>query len=289
MVVLASIGPPQREPAGAQPETDASNRAFWDELCGTHLAKTLGVIDDSPRSLKKFDDWFFQFYPYVFYQIPFDEVAGKRVLEVGLGYGTVSQRLAECGAIYSGLDIAPGPVTMVNHRLAQVDLTGRAEQGSILAAPFPDNAFDLVVTIGCLHHTGDMQKAISECHRMLVPGGRLVVMVYYAYSYRRFVMAWPATWRYALREALGFRFVAASRSAADRAAYDTDGDGAAAPHTDWISKRSLRYLCREFASFHAQTENINQESPFVSRSRRELLKTLWPRIVGLDLYATAIK
>src|SRR5206468_12798866 len=126
--------------------------------------------------------------------------------------------------------IAPGPVSMVNHRFAQADLDGEAMKGSILAAPFPDDAFDLIVTIGCLHHTGNMQKAISECHRMLKPGGRLVMMVYHAYSYRRFVMAWPATWRHALRETFGFRGVVPSGSAADRAAYDTGGDGAAAPH-----------------------------------------------------------
>src|SRR5438876_8875465 len=101
MVVSDSVVSSEGRAAGKQSETDVLNRAFWNELCGTHLAKTLGVTDDSPRSLKRFDDWFFQFYPYVFYHIPFDEVGGKRVLEAGLGYGSVSQRLAECGAIYN--------------------------------------------------------------------------------------------------------------------------------------------------------------------------------------------
>ena len=169
-----------------QQKTDSSNADFWEELCGTQLAKSIGVNDDSPRSLKRFDDWYFGFYPYLFLHIPFEEIGGKDVLEIGLGYGTVSQRLAEMNCRYNGLDIAAGPVAMVNHRLKQADLEGMAVQGSILDAPFEDQSQDYVVAIGCLHHTGDLQAAINECHRVLRPGGKMIFMVYYAYSYRRF-------------------------------------------------------------------------------------------------------
>ena len=34
----------------------------------------------------------------------------KRALEIGLGYGSLSQKMAEAGAGYTGLDIAAGPV-----------------------------------------------------------------------------------------------------------------------------------------------------------------------------------
>ena len=88
----------------------ARNASFWNELCGTSFAKALGVIDDLPGSLKRFDDWYFAFYPYLLIHIPFEDMQAKDVLEVGLGYGTVSQRIAEVGARYHGLDIAAGPV-----------------------------------------------------------------------------------------------------------------------------------------------------------------------------------
>src|SRR5690242_7846649 len=142
---------------------EASNIAFWNELCGSHLASVLGIEDDSPLSLKKFDDWFFGFYPYVFDHVPLAELRDQDVLEVGLGYGSLSQKIAESGARYCGLDIAPGPVEMVRHRLRQSGLAGSAEQGSILAAPFHDESFDRIVTIGCLHHTGDMARSLQEC------------------------------------------------------------------------------------------------------------------------------
>jgi SAM-dependent methyltransferase len=283
---------PTNGPSDAQANKDISqkNQLFWNELCGTQFARSLGVTDSSPASLKRFDDWYFMFYPYLPVHIPFDEITGKRVLEVGLGYGTVSQRIAESGANYSGLDIAEGPVAMVNNRLDQAGLGGTAIQGSILRAPFPDGYFDLVIAIGCLHHTGNLQMALDECRRLLVPGGRLVLMVYYAYSYRRLFQASRETLVYARREMLGYRGVVGQSASVERAAYDTNETGDAAPHTDWISIRSLRKMCQDFSAFSAKLENIDNGRPFERfPSRRELLKRWYPRWFGLDLYATATK
>ncbi|WP_431064143.1 class I SAM-dependent methyltransferase [Methylotuvimicrobium sp.] len=265
------------------------NSGFWNELCGSQLAKYLGITDSSPESLKKFDDWYFNFYPYLSDHIPFEVLNGKDVLEVGLGYGSVAQRLAETGARYSGLDIAGGPVDMVNHRLNQNGLKGHATQGSVLDPPFKSETFECVVAIGCLHHTGNLQLAIDQCWRLLRPDGQLIFMVYYAYSYRRFRMAPMTTLAYMVKEFAGYRGVVGSSATRERAAYDSNSDGAEAPHTDWISVKSVKKMCAQFSNFTARIENIDQEPPFTNTPRIELLTTRWPKIVGLDLYATATK
>jgi SAM-dependent methyltransferase len=266
------------------------NSKFWDELCGSSLAKHLNIIDDKPSSLKKFDDWYFSYYPYLFLHIPFEEVKEKDVLEIGLGYGTVAQRMSECGARYEGLDIATGPVSMVNHRFQQSGLNGKAAQGSILSAPFADNSFDFVIAIGCLHHTGDLKRALTECLRVLRPGGKLIFMVYYSYSYRRFYQARKETLKYFLKELIGYRGVLGKSFENERASYDTNAAGDGAPHTDWISDRSLRHLCKGFTTYTSRIENIDNGVPFnKSLPRRELLKTSYPKLFGLDLYATAVK
>lgn len=272
-----------------QADISAKNSSFWDELCGSGLAKYLGITDDSPQSLKKFDDWYFDFYPYLSEHIQFDKLAGKNVLEVGLGYGTVSQRLAASGAIYTGLDIALGPVAMVNHRLKQNDFDGLALQGSILEPPVSRESFDHIVAIGCLHHTGNLKLAIDQCWSLLKPGGTLIFMVYYAYSYRRFNMALPSTLRYMLSELLGKRGVVGSSAEQERAAYDAGTAGHAAPHTDWISARSLGCLCEKYSSFSYKIENIDQDFPLSKKTRKILLGSKWPSRVGLDLYAMATK
>lgn len=273
----------------SQSEISSKNSDFWNELCGSQLAKFLGITDSSQESLKKFDDWYFDFYPYLFDHIPFAELKDKDVLEVGLGYGTVSQRLAEAGANYKGLDIAAGPVWMVNHRLQQEKLYGQATQGSILEPPFDPESFDAIVAIGCLHHTGDLQLAIQRCWNLLRPGGKLIFMVYYAYSYRRIRMAPLTTLRYMVNEITGYRGVVGNSAMRERAAYDSNSAGSGAPHTDWISVRSLGNLCSCFSNFSARLENIDQEQPFMYAPRDQLLATRWPQLVGLDLYATATK
>jgi SAM-dependent methyltransferase len=272
----------------AQAVIDQENSSFWDELCGTQLATSLGITDAGPASLQKFDDYFFAFYPYVFRHIPIAGLRDKDVLEIGLGYGSLSQRLAEAGCRYRGLDISEGPVGMVNLRLRQAGLDGGATRGSILAAPFEDASFDHVVTIGCLHHTGNVALAIAECRRLLRPGGSLTMMLYYAYSYRRWVQAPLETLRYFARELFGYRGVVAGTRRA-RAAYDTNKARAAAPHTDFISMKSLRTLCRDFSSLTMRRENIDQAPPFLLWTRARLLETRWPQICGLEIYASAVK
>ncbi|SDG75341.1 class I SAM-dependent methyltransferase [Bosea robiniae] len=275
--------------SNSQTDVDQANSSFWDDLCGSHLASVLGVTDSTPSSLKKFDDWYMDYYPYLLGHIPFGSMAGKDVLEVGLGYGTVSQKIMLSGAQYSGLDIAAGPVAMCNDRANQIGREPGARQGSILHAPFRDATFDYVVAIGCLHHTGDLQGAINECLRVLRPGGRLIFMVYYAYSLRRFQQARSETLRYLKAETFGYRGPVFGMRAAERASYDKNSAGDAAPHTDFISRRSLAHLCRGFTKFSSRVENWDDASPFKTSKRADMIGSVWPRFLGLDLYATATK
>ena len=166
---------------------DDRNKEFWNQLCGSTLARRLDIVDDSAESLRKFDDWYLDFYPYLFDHIAFNNVAGRKVLEIGLGYGTVSGKLMERGADYHGLDIAEGPVGMARHRAALLGKSADIQIGSALAIPYADETFDQVVTIGCLHHTGDLARAFSEVARVIKPGGTANIMVYSALSYRQWM------------------------------------------------------------------------------------------------------
>jgi SAM-dependent methyltransferase len=265
---------------------DASNAAFWDELCGTGLARSLDITDASPGSLARFDRWYFDFYPYLRRHIPFDSLAGKRVLEVGLGYGSVAQLLVAAGAVYHGLDIAAGPVAMVHHRLSAQAIAADVRQGSILDCPWPDAAFDYVVAIGCYHHTGNLARAVAETYRVLVPAGGATIMVYNAYSHRRWTR-WPlATSRALLAEWAGRP--APRASAAERAAYDVDSAGKAAPETVFVSAGYLRRIMHAWSTVSVVRENVDLPGPLRQIPRRWLLPTLGPWC-GLDLYCRALK
>src|SRR6185436_5985947 len=101
-----------------QSETDVRNAAFWNELCGSTLARSLGITDRTPESLRKFDEAYMALYPYLSPYVTEQDLKGKRLLEIGLGYGTLGQIIAQRGCQYHGLDIADGPVEMMRYRLA---------------------------------------------------------------------------------------------------------------------------------------------------------------------------
>jgi SAM-dependent methyltransferase len=270
-----------------QEASSGANSAFWNELCGTKHARRIGVTDSSPASLRRFDNWYFGYYPYLEKYIPFAQLAGKRVLEVGLGYGSVAQRLAESGAVYQGLDISPGPVAMVNHRLRQAGLPGSARQGDVLDCPFEDASFDHVVAIGCFHHTGNLQRAIAEAHRVLRPGGGATIMVYGAYSYRRWLRSPVATLSYFLWDRYGIGGVRRA-SARERAAYDVDSSGAAAPETVFVSPSHIRRMASDWASVDVSLENIGGDV-FLWMLPRNLLLHMFGSWAGLDLYCRMVK
>jgi SAM-dependent methyltransferase len=189
-------------------------------------------------------------------------------------------------AKYAGLDVASGPVQMVNHRLTMFELAGRAVQGSMLQAPFADASQDVVVSVGCFHHTGDVQRCIDETHRVLRPGGIARVMVYNGLSYRQW-LGWP-------RESLNLVRVGSTLTemadADRRRAYDANLDGDAAPSTAFNSVRQLRRMFEKFSSFQCWKENCS-DLTFLSRRivpRHVVLPILGP-LAGLDLYIEARK
>jgi SAM-dependent methyltransferase len=265
-------------------QIDRLNAEFWNELCGTALAQQLGITDASAENLARFDRAYLDQYPYLEGYLPHRSGKAERLLEIGLGYGTVSQLLAERGFDYHGLDIAPGPVDMVRHRLTELavdDPEERVQVGSVLEMGHPDESFDHVVTIGCLHHTGDIPRGVAEVERVLRPGGRAVVMLYNRHSYRRMKQRLAA-----VRERM--RGGAADEERL-RASYDQNVEGEAAPVIDYTSVREAKGLFSGFSKVRVRKENfdymVRRQRPV---DRQQLLG--WPaHLAGLDLYVTAEK
>jgi SAM-dependent methyltransferase len=253
---------------------DTRNADFWDELCGSSLARSLGITDASAESLARFDGAYMRHYPYLPHYLD-HPIARRRVLEIGLGYGTLSGELMARGADYHGLDIAAGPVEMVRHRWrlrGGSNAEQRVVQGSALQLPLADASFDYVFTIGCLHHTGNLPRAVDEVRRVLRPQGTAVVMLYNAYSFRRLVrVGLPALMR--------------RRRTDDEVAamYDTNAEGQAAPHTDYVSPSQVRRLFAGFSSVAIERRNFDGLR-YIPRDR--LLGTV-DKLLGLDLYITA--
>ncbi len=267
----------------SQTEIDRENTKFWEELCGTLLAQRLGITDYTEQSLRRFDEAYFRLYPYLASYVARADVKGKRILEIGLGYGTLGQKLAESAAEYVGVDISMGPVEMMNHRIGMHGLRGSATKASAHQLPFEDESFDAVVSIGVFHHTGNVEKCVGESRRVLKPGGRLLAMVYNQFSYRQW-LRWP------LKTASAFFGEGNAVEFKQRRVYDSRLDGTPAPQTVFTSTRHLRKMFSGFSSFAISKENCDEISvsgfPIIPRS---VLLTILGRSAGLDLYIVGTK
>jgi SAM-dependent methyltransferase len=263
------------------------NKTFWNELCGTQFAKDRGIVGTGPEAVEAFDRAYLDFYPFLQGYLDRLDVQGQRLLDIGLGYGTMGQRLAEMGADYHGLDIAAGPVEMMRTRLERVHLAGQAIQGDALRLPFADHSFDRFMAIGSLHHTGNLEAAIQEAHRVLTPGGRALVMVYSRYSYFQWLKFPRETLASLLAEWRGLP--ATETTEKQRRALDWNEEGEGAPRTELTSRRQAHALFGKFSKVTVRRENCTslRAAGRILVRRETLLPWLQP--LGVDLYIQARK
>jgi SAM-dependent methyltransferase len=159
---------------------------FWqDHVCGDAQVGRLQerFHGDYNRFFMDYDRFRYQNEPHLPACIDALHVAGKQVLEIGLGEGSESERLIRQGACWSGVDLTSESVDRVRTRLTFRKLPYQElRQGSVLDLPFADNSFDMVFSHGVLHHVPSIKQAQGEIHRVLRLGGELVIMVYARWS-----------------------------------------------------------------------------------------------------------
>lgn len=104
---------------------------------------------------------------------------GDAVLDIGCGAGVdslVAAYLVGAGGRVVGLDVTPAMVERARANLSRLSLANLTFQvGEAEALPFPDNDFDAVISNGVFNLTLDKEKALKEAHRVLKPGGRLML------------------------------------------------------------------------------------------------------------------
>jgi uncharacterized protein YbaR (Trm112 family)/2-polyprenyl-3-methyl-5-hydroxy-6-metoxy-1,4-benzoquinol methylase len=101
---------------------------------------------------------------------------GKRVLEVGCGMGKYVRTVAQHGGIAVGLDLSTSLDRARREHGAREDL--HWVRGNILEHPFKEGVFDLVYSVGVLHHTPDCHQAFRNSASLVREDGHLAVWLY---------------------------------------------------------------------------------------------------------------
>jgi len=112
-----------------------------------------------------------------------DARPGESVLEVGFGTGSTLVKLAgavgPAGAVH-GVDLSPGMLAVAQRRLRRAACEDRVRllPGDARSLPCPDAAFDALFMSFTLElfEPADASRVLSECRRVLRPGGRICVV-----------------------------------------------------------------------------------------------------------------
>lgn len=119
---------------------------------------------------------------------------GAAILDAGCGTGGLIRRLGGRHATWSwtGIDVSPVACAIARQRLTQpagsisaaaprsaddVSPPVNVIEGSVVNLPFGDGTYDAIVSADVLYHVDDDRAALAEFHRVLRPGGTLVLNV----------------------------------------------------------------------------------------------------------------
>lgn len=156
-----------------------SVRDFWDEAsCG----KNLLLPEETAAGYAEQSAQRYRLEPYIPAFANWSAMAGKDVLEIGVGLGSDHEQFARAEARLTGVDLTPRAIEHSRKRLALAGLTSDLKVANAEALPFADASFDHVYSWGVLHHSPDTPRAIAEAMRVLRPGGSFVIMIYNKWS-----------------------------------------------------------------------------------------------------------
>ncbi|MEU4422174.1 methyltransferase domain-containing protein [Actinoplanes sp. NPDC024001] len=101
--------------------------------------------------------------------------AAGRILDVGVGTGRNLPHYP-AGASITGLDLSPEMLAHARRRAAGLHRDADLREGDAQRMPFADESFDTVVCALSLCAIPNPRAAIAEMRRVLVPGGRLLLL-----------------------------------------------------------------------------------------------------------------
>ena len=146
--------------------------------------KTVEAFGDEWENFSKFSDAEIKKVGHDYFKIIPEDVwrNTKSALDVGCGSGRWTQYVAKhVEKVYS---VDPSSAVFVAARNCQDLPNVTVLHASVAELPFEPGQFDLVFSLGVLHHVPDTLAAIKDCARQVKLGGWFLIYLYYALDNR---------------------------------------------------------------------------------------------------------
>jgi SAM-dependent methyltransferase len=108
--------------------------------------------------------------------LPASEFKNKYVAEIGAGSGRICTMMLEAGAARVMAVEPSAAILPLRRNLSR--FKERAEFANVTGDQLPPRGYDIVVSIGVLHHIPEPRSAVEAAFRGLKPGGRMLVWLY---------------------------------------------------------------------------------------------------------------
>jgi len=229
--------------------------------------------------------WFKWHHPWANSQFPilhrwidYPSLAGKKVLEIGCGVGTMLEQFCGQGIECHGLELNFPSARLTYRRTELNNFKGKGYvyQGDAETLPFKDSTFDYILSYGVLHHTENTQKALDEIHRVLKPDGSFMLMMYNKDSINywwHIYFGWGILkgklWKMTPRQ------LTASRT-------DRNYQGGN-PRADFTSKKELRKMLNKFSNLKLYPTGSTEQIKLLPWSKLPLFKFIIPESIAQKL------
>lgn len=148
-------------------------------------ARACGELQGDRTSLEYFRDVEADRYrqqPWQHAYFRFGEFSGKTVLEIGIGQGSDLLQFGRAGAKCHGVDITDNHISLTTKNFELNGIQVDIRKADATALPFPDATFDCIYSFGVIHHIPEAEHVMAEIHRVLKPGGQVMIALYYKWS-----------------------------------------------------------------------------------------------------------
>jgi SAM-dependent methyltransferase len=147
-------------------ESDAYTAAFsfeWNVHRTTQVDSVTGKTDSEDRFARSL-------------AMPLDQLRGKIVLDIGCGTGRFAEIALKYGATVIGVDLS----LAVDAAYTNVGRHPRMHvlQADVFGLPLKPDSFDLIYSLGVLHHTPNCRKAFEQLPYYAKPAGLVAITVY---------------------------------------------------------------------------------------------------------------